>query len=68
MERRDSPERAAMLDELTRWMADRNKVRVLGALGFENAYALAMKRERAAELGVRSIEDLARTHRVFPSE
>ena len=60
MERRDSPERAAMLDELTRWMAERNKVRVLGALGFENAYALAMKRERAAELGVRSIEDLAR--------
>ena len=60
MERRDSPERQAMLDELTRWMADRYKVRVLGALGFENAYALAMKRERAAELGVRSIEDLAR--------
>src|SRR5882757_6971226 len=60
MERRDSPERQAMLDELTRWMADRYKVRVLGALGFENAYALAMKRGRAAELGVRSIEDLAR--------
>jgi osmoprotectant transport system permease protein len=60
MERRDSPERQTMLDELTRWMAERHKVRVLGALGFENAYALAMKRERAAELGVRSIEDLAR--------
>jgi osmoprotectant transport system permease protein len=60
MERRDSPERQAMLEELTRWMADRYKVRVLGALGFENAYALAMKRGRAAELGVRSIEDLAR--------
>jgi osmoprotectant transport system permease protein len=60
MERRDSPERQVMLDELTRWMAERYKVRVLGALGFENAYALAMKRERAAGLGVRSIEDLAR--------
>jgi osmoprotectant transport system permease protein len=60
MERRDSPERQAMLDELTRWMADRYRVHVLGALGFENAYALAMKRERAAELGVHSIEDLAR--------
>jgi osmoprotectant transport system permease protein len=60
MERRDSPERQAMLDELTRWMAERYKVRVLGALGFENAYALAMKRERAAALGVHNIEDLAR--------
>jgi len=60
MDRRDSPEREAMLDELTRWMAERYKVRVLGALGFENAYALAMKRERAAALGVHSIDDLAR--------
>jgi osmoprotectant transport system permease protein len=60
MNRRDSPERQAMLDELTRWMAQQYNVRVLGDLGFENAYALAMKRERAAELGVHSIEDLAR--------
>jgi len=60
MDRRDSPERQVMLEELTRWMSERYKVHVLGALGFENAYALAMKRERAAELGVRSIEDLAR--------
>jgi osmoprotectant transport system permease protein len=29
-------------------------------LGFENAYALAMRRQRAAALGVRTIEDLAR--------
>jgi osmoprotectant transport system permease protein len=33
---------------------------MLGSLGFENAYVLAMKRARAAELGVRSIADLAR--------
>src|SRR5262249_20760892 len=60
MERRDSPPRDTMLRELTEWMAQRYGVRVLGALGFENAYALAMKRERAAALGVRTIEDLAR--------
>jgi osmoprotectant transport system substrate-binding protein/osmoprotectant transport system permease protein len=59
MERRDSPPRDEMLKELTRWMAERYSVKVLGALGFENAYALAMKRERAEALGVRSIEDLA---------
>ncbi len=33
---------------------------MLGALGFENAYALAMKRDRAEALGVRTLEDLAR--------
>jgi osmoprotectant transport system permease protein len=60
MGRRDSPERQAMLEELTSWMAERYKVRVLGPLGFENAYTLAMKRERAAALNVRTIEDLAR--------
>jgi osmoprotectant transport system permease protein len=60
MQRRDSPARDAMLRELTEWMAQQYGVRLLGALGFENAYALAMKRERAAALGVHSIEDLAR--------
>jgi osmoprotectant transport system permease protein len=32
---------------------------VLGPLGFENAYALAMRRDRAQALGVASIADLA---------
>jgi hypothetical protein len=33
-------------------------VTVLGALGFENAYTLAMRGERAGALGVRTIADL----------
>ena len=36
---------------------------MLGGLGFENAYALAMPRERAEALGISSIADLARTRR-----
>ena len=32
---------------------------MLGPLGFENAYALAMKRERARALGIVSLADLA---------
>jgi osmoprotectant transport system permease protein len=60
MDRRDSPPREAMLDELTKWMAERYGVRVFGALGFENAYALAMTRKRASALGIKTIEDLAR--------
>src|SRR5271170_5786935 len=43
MGRRDVPARAEMLQELTRWMAEKYGVLVLGSLGFENAYALAMR-------------------------
>ena len=39
------------------WLAERG-VRLLGPLGFENAYCLAMRRERADALGVHSIADL----------
>jgi osmoprotectant transport system permease protein len=33
---------------------------VLGPLGFENSYALTMRRDRAEALGVRTLDDLAR--------
>jgi osmoprotectant transport system permease protein len=58
--RSDAPESAAMLSELTTALAERFGVVLLGPLGFENAYALAMRRERAAALGVATIADLAR--------
>jgi osmoprotectant transport system permease protein len=58
--RSDTPPHEAMIAELGRALLARDGVRVIGALGFENAYALAMKPERAATLGVKSIEDLAR--------
>jgi osmoprotectant transport system permease protein len=60
MGRRDMPPRAAMLEEITRWMREQHGVAVLGSLGFENAYALAMTRVRAERLGIRTIEDVAR--------
>ena len=59
MGRKDSPPRDVMLAELTRFMKDRYGVVVLGPLGFENAYALAMKQDQATRLGVRSIADLS---------
>ena len=59
MGRRDSPPRAAMLAQITRFMRDRYGVEVLGSLGFENAYALAMKADQAKALGVASLSDLA---------
>ncbi|MDC8012810.1 ABC transporter permease/substrate-binding protein [Tahibacter soli] len=58
MGRRDNPGRVAVTREVTRWLAQTHGIVVLGELGFENAYALAMRRERAKELGVASIADL----------
>jgi osmoprotectant transport system permease protein len=58
--RRDNPGRRAVLEGLTRELARRDGVTVLGPLGFENAYALAMRRDRAQALGIASLADLAR--------
>jgi osmoprotectant transport system permease protein len=60
LERTDNPGRAAVLRELTAELARRDGVTVLGPLGFENAYALAMRQDRARALGIASLADLAR--------
>jgi osmoprotectant transport system permease protein len=59
LERKDSPGREVMLGELTAALRERYGVTVLGALGFENAYALAMRGARAAETKIATIADLA---------
>ncbi|MEP3422346.1 MAG: ABC transporter permease/substrate-binding protein [Erythrobacter sp.] len=58
LERTDNPGRDEMYDTIVRWEQDTTGVRVLGRLGFENAYAFAMRGDRAAELGVTSLEEL----------
>lgn len=52
-------DRAAVLREVERALPARFGVRVAAALGFENTYALAMRRAEAERLGVRRISDLA---------
>ena len=59
MHRSDVKPRVEVLAEVSRWLEAEHHVRMLGPLGFENAYALAMPRARAQELGIRSIADLA---------
>jgi osmoprotectant transport system permease protein len=59
LRRTDVPPRADVLAAVTAWLEARHGIRTLGGLGFENAYALAMPRRRARELGVKSIADLA---------
>ncbi len=58
--RSDVLPRAQMLPILQRELKARYGVTVAARLGFENAYALAMKRGLAERLGVRTISDLAR--------
>ena len=60
MQRADVQPRAEVLAEVARWLKERHRIEMVGGLGFENAYALAMARKRAGELGIRSIADLAR--------
>ena len=59
MHRTDAPGREAVLKELGQWLEKTHGIRMLGSLGFENAYALAMPRKKAEALGIHSIADLA---------
>jgi osmoprotectant transport system permease protein len=60
MKRTDILPRAQVLAEVTQWLDTKYDVKILGGLGFENAYTLAMTKTRADELGVRTVTDLAR--------
>lgn len=57
--RTDVADADTVLAEVTRWLAQTHNVTCLGRLGFENAYALAMRRDRAEALGVKTVSDLA---------
>jgi osmoprotectant transport system permease protein len=59
MHRNDTPARIQVLAELETWLGATYRIRLLGRLGFENAYALAMTHKKAQALGIRSIVDLA---------
>jgi len=60
MHRDDVPSREKLLADLAQWLQTTVGVRLLGPLGFENAYTLAMTRKKAEALGIRSIDDLAK--------
>jgi osmoprotectant transport system permease protein len=59
MQRTNVPPRDAMLAEIRAWLGETYGIAMLGELGFENAYGLAMRRDRAAQLGIATIADLA---------
>ncbi|WP_294041416.1 glycine betaine ABC transporter substrate-binding protein [Sphingomonas sp.] len=57
MKRSDNVPRDAMLAAIAAWEG-RQGLNLLGRLGFENAYAFAMRGDRAKALGLTSLDDL----------
>ena len=53
-------DRESVLAEVRERLADEYGIGVVAALGFENTYAIAMREDRAASLGIETISDLAR--------
>ncbi|MDG5747856.1 ABC transporter permease/substrate-binding protein [Qipengyuania sp. XHP0207] len=58
MQREDNPPRDTMLEEIIAWESRTSGTHVLGRLGFENAYGLAMPRAAAEARGLQTIADL----------
>jgi osmoprotectant transport system permease protein len=60
MQRSDMLPKAAMLDQIAQWTSANHGVKMLGALGFENTYAFAVRTEDARAKSLRTLDDLAR--------
>lgn len=59
MRRTDVPPRAAIVRGVADWAKRTSNVTLLGSLGFENAYAFAMRGDDARRRGIATIADLA---------
>ena len=58
MKRTTVPSRAAMVAAIGAWMQAGAGTRLVGALGFENAYAFAMRGDEAKAKGIATLDDL----------
>lgn len=58
MKRPAGEERWVVLAEVQAWLAREHRIRSLGPLGFENAYAVTVRRETASRLKLKKISDL----------
>lgn len=59
MQRSDVPPRAAIVSGVGVWAKAEHGVGMLGSLGFENAYAFAMRGDDARRRGIATLTDLA---------
>ncbi|SEL64758.1 osmoprotectant transport system permease protein [Sphingomonas palmae] len=60
MKRNDVPPRAEQVRAIAEWARATRGVGMVGALGFENAYAFAMRGDDARARGIASLADVAR--------
>lgn len=58
MKRTDTPPRRAQVAAIAHWAEKSRGVTLLGSLGFENAYAFAMRGDEARRRGVATLDDL----------
>jgi osmoprotectant transport system permease protein len=58
MKRSDTPSRDAQVRAIAEWARKSRGVTLLGSLGFENAYAFAMREGAARRLGIATLDDL----------
>ncbi|MEO9600173.1 ABC transporter permease/substrate-binding protein [Parasphingorhabdus sp.] len=65
MQRTDSQSKTEMLDVIADWTSANHEVKTLGALGFENTYAFAVRPEDAREKSIKTLDDLARVSSDF---
>lgn len=59
MKRKTTANRWRVQTATAHWLAEQFSIRQLGGLGFENAYALALRAETAQRLGISTIAELA---------
>jgi len=65
MQRTDSQPKAAMLDTIAEWTKASHGVTMIGALGFENSYAFAVRPQDARQKSLKTLDDLARVSSDF---
>ncbi|WP_373489788.1 ABC transporter permease/substrate-binding protein [Parasphingorhabdus sp.] len=65
MQRTDRPPKGTMLDTIKQWTSAEHGVTMLGALGFENTYAFAVRSADARDKSLRTLDDLARVSSDF---
>ncbi|MFN2099053.1 ABC transporter permease/substrate-binding protein [Altererythrobacter sp. MF3-039] len=58
MKREDNPPRDEMYEQIVQWELETSGTHVLGRLGFENAYGLAVRGDTANIYNLQSIDDL----------
>ena len=59
MKRSETKSRDTVVAELTRWLDSAYGILCVGPLGFENTYALAVRRTMAEDYGLKTLDDLA---------